>query len=167
MFRNPPRVIQLEEFAPREDECYFVGTTAQARRELVEEIESRFGITWCTLVHPSAVISPHATLSSGVYVSAHSSVGPGAHVGEQSFIAAKVHLGHDTVIEPYARILSGCNVAGHTHVGYGVSIGMGATVIEELEIGEEATVAAGAVVIEDVPPRAVVAGVPAKIKKFL
>jgi aminocyclitol acetyltransferase len=34
------------------------------------------------------------------------------------------------------------------------------------QLGNGAVVAAGAVVLEDVPPYAVVAGVPAKIKKF-
>ena len=39
--------------------------------------------------------------------------------------------------------------------------------IQEVEIGPEAYVAAGAVVTEDVPARALVAGVPAKFKKYL
>jgi sugar O-acyltransferase (sialic acid O-acetyltransferase NeuD family) len=165
LLEKPPLVVMLEDFAPRDGECYFVGTTAPDRRQLVEELEARFGVTWCNLVHPAAVVSPHASLASGVYISTHSSVGPGAEIGEQVYIAAKVHLAHDTIVEPYARILSGSNVAGHTRVGYGATIGMGATVIEELEVGREATVGAGAVVIEDVPAGAVVAGVPARILK--
>jgi sugar O-acyltransferase (sialic acid O-acetyltransferase NeuD family) len=165
LLEKPPLVVMLKDFAPRDGECYFVGTTAPDRRQLVEDIERRFGIRCCNLVHPAAVVSPHASLATGVYISAHSSVGPGAEIGEQVYIGAKVHLAHDTIVEPYARILSGSNVAGHTRVGYGATIGMGATVIEELEVGREATVGAGAVVIEDVPMGAVVAGVPARILK--
>jgi acetyltransferase-like isoleucine patch superfamily enzyme len=38
-------------------------------------------------------------------------------------------------------------------------------VLKGVTIGDGAVVAAGSVVIEDVPPRALVAGVPAKVKK--
>ena len=165
LLQDPPKIIQMEEFSPDEGECYFLGTTAPNRRQLVEEIERRFGITCCNLVHPMACISPHAVLASGVYVSAFATIGPGAQIGEQVAIYTKVHVGHDTIVEPYAMLRTGCNVAGHVRVGYGATVGMAATVIEELEIGAEATVAAGAVVIEDVPPRTLVAGVPAKFKR--
>jgi sugar O-acyltransferase (sialic acid O-acetyltransferase NeuD family) len=164
---QPPEIIQMEDFSPRQGECYFIGTTSPGRRQLVEDIRSRFGITCCQLVHPAACISPHATLAEGVYVSAYSVVGPGADIGEHAFISAQVHVGHDTIVEPYARLLGGCNVAGHVRIGRSATIGMGATVIEELEVGAEAWVAAGAVVLQDVPPRVLVAGVPAKLKKNL
>jgi acetyltransferase-like isoleucine patch superfamily enzyme len=42
-------------------------------------------------------------------------------------------------------------------------IGAGVTIVPGVEIGEEAFVAAGALVTADVPPRAVVMGVPARV----
>ena len=42
-------------------------------------------------------------------------------------------------------------------------IGGGAVLVPGVEVGEEAFVAAGAVVTADVPPRAVVMGVPARV----
>jgi len=50
-----------------------------------------------------------------------------------------------------------------TRVKYGASIGANATVVCGVTIGEWAFVAAGAVVTKDVPPYALVAGVPARI----
>ena len=50
-----------------------------------------------------------------------------------------------------------------TVVRSGASIGANATVLPGLTIGRNATVAAGAVVTHDVPPYAIVAGVPARI----
>lgn len=50
-----------------------------------------------------------------------------------------------------------------TLVRHGASIGSGATVMSGVTIGEGALVGAGAVVTKDVPPFAVVAGVPARI----
>lgn len=47
----------------------------------------------------------------------------------------------------------------------GVWIGMNATILKGVTVGERAIVAAGAVVTRDVPPRAMVAGVPARVIK--
>jgi tetrahydrodipicolinate N-acetyltransferase len=48
-----------------------------------------------------------------------------------------------------------------------VLIGANAVVLEGVRVGAGAVVAAGAVVVEDVPPLAVVAGVPARIIKYV
>lgn len=47
-----------------------------------------------------------------------------------------------------------------------VWIGYGATIMSGVEIGQGAVVAAGAVVTKDVPPYAIVGGVPAKVIKY-
>lgn len=43
---------------------------------------------------------------------------------------------------------------------------MNATIMKGVTIGEYAIVGAGAIVTKDVPPRAIVAGVPARIVKY-
>jgi UDP-2-acetamido-3-amino-2,3-dideoxy-glucuronate N-acetyltransferase len=50
-----------------------------------------------------------------------------------------------------------------THVGKGASIGSNATIVPGITVGEGALVGAGAVVTRDVPPFAIVAGVPARV----
>jgi len=47
-----------------------------------------------------------------------------------------------------------------------VLVGANAVILEGVRVGRGAVVAAGAIVIEDVPENAVVAGIPAKIIKF-
>lgn len=51
-------------------------------------------------------------------------------------------------------------------IGDNCYIGTGATILGPISIGNHVTIAAGAVVLHDVPDRAVVAGVPAKIVKY-
>src|SRR6266513_1410259 len=71
-------------------------------------------------------------------------------------IAEEVTIGH-------AAIVHGCTVKR------GALIGMGSRILDGAVVGECALVAAGAVVSEGfvVPPRTLVAGVPAKIKRPL
>jgi acetyltransferase-like isoleucine patch superfamily enzyme len=51
-------------------------------------------------------------------------------------------------------------------VGSDVWLGHNAMVLEGVNVGDGAVIGAGAIVTEDVPPYAIVAGVPAKILKF-
>ena len=51
----------------------------------------------------------------------------------------------------------------HPKVGDGVLLSAGAKVLGNIKIGEGAQVGAGSVVLKDVPPHTIVAGVPAKI----
>ena len=48
-------------------------------------------------------------------------------------------------------------------IGNDVWIGANVTILPGVTVGENAVIAAGAVVTKDVPPRAIVAGVPAKV----
>lgn len=55
---------------------------------------------------------------------------------------------------------------GTVDIGHDVWIGAYATVLSGVQIGHGAVIAAGAVVVRDVPAYAIVGGVPAKVMKF-
>jgi len=54
-----------------------------------------------------------------------------------------------------------------TRVKNGASIGSGSTILSNVTIGENAMVGAGSVVTKDVPDNAIVAGNPAKFRRFI
>lgn len=164
---RPVRLLRLEDFQPGGRDGYFIGTTAPERTGLVDLLRRRFSAIFVSLIHPTAYVSPLASVGEGVFVGAKSVVGPGAELGDFSFVNRGVTIGHDTRIEPFARLQPGCNVGGHVSIGPGATIGMGASVIQELRVGARAMVAAGAVVLRDVDEATLVAGVPAEFKKSL
>jgi len=80
-------------------------------------------------------------------------------------------IGETAVVGDNVSILQGVTLGGtgkedgdrHPKVGCGVLLGAGAKVLGNITIGDCARVAAGSVVLKDVPARVTVAGVPAKI----
>ena len=164
---KPPVVETLSEFEPQESEIYILGPTTPTRRELARLLCERFGLNFCTLIHPTAYISPLSDLSQGVYVGANSVVAPGVQLGSHVFVNRGVTIGHDTRIGDFSRVQPGSHMGSLSIIGEGVTIGLGSSVIERLRIGDNAVIGAGAVVLEDVPANVLVAGVPAKLKKSL
>lgn len=80
-------------------------------------------------------------------------------------------IGHNVVLATINHDLNPKNNRKNIYVpiviGNHVWIGSNATILQGVTIGEWAVVAAGAVVTKDVPPFAVVGGVPAKIIKTI
>lgn len=86
----------------------------------------------------------------------------GAVLGGRAIVKKHCHIGAGTVLAGVIEPASATPVI----VEDNVMIGANAVVIEGCHIGENAVVAAGAVVIDDVPANAVVAGCPAKVIKM-
>ena len=82
----------------------------------------------------------------------------------------EIRIGHDVAIGERVVIRDSDNhsigdAAEHApiHIGDHVWIGLNAIILKGVQIGNGAVIAAGAVVTRDVPPRALVAGVPARV----
>lgn len=135
----------------------------ETRRRLVRAAEER-GFRFFNALHPSASITPRVTLGTGILVAAGTVVTSRIRIGNHVHLNTGCTVAHDDVLEDFVTCAPGVNLAGNVHVGEGAYLGIGSTVIQKRRIGPWATVAAGAVVIEDVPANATVAGVPARVK---
>ncbi|MFZ6771809.1 acetyltransferase [Undibacterium sp. SXout7W] len=162
-----PLVQELDAFLPTEGEKYILGPTTPTREILATELTNRFAFNFHTLIHPTAYVSPMATIGQGVFVGANSVIGPGAVLEDHVFVNRGVTIGHDTSIGAFSRIQPGANLGGLSRIGRGVTVAIGATLIERLVIGNHAFIGAGAVVTADVTDDVLVVGIPAKFKKTL
>jgi len=98
---------------------------------------------------------------------------PGARIGKGIMIdhAHSVVIGETAVVGDNVSMLHSVTLGGtgkeeedrHPKIGDGVLIGAGAKVLGNIKVGHCSRIAAGSVVLEDVPPMKTVAGVPARI----
>ena len=90
------------------------------------------------------------------------SIGDHSAIGDRTIITAHANIPADTILKKiYPRNIK------KTTIGRGVWIMPGVTICPGVTVGDEAVVATGAVVTKDVPPRTLVAGVPAHVVKDL
>jgi acetyltransferase-like isoleucine patch superfamily enzyme len=120
-------------------------------------------------VGKSVSIGPGFIAGDYVYIGLHSQLSPRVHIGNYSSLSAHVAIvgaDHQFDRPGVPIVFSGRPPSCITTIGDDVLIGHGAILLRGITIGNGAIVGAGAVVTKDVPPYAVVAGVPAKILRY-
>ncbi|GAB2614354.1 NeuD/PglB/VioB family sugar acetyltransferase [Pseudactinotalea suaedae] len=115
-----------------------------------------------TLVHPSATIGRATILGAGSVVCAGAALSNNVELGRHVHVNPNATIGHDTVLGDMVSVNPGAVVSGACTVDTGVLLGAGSVVLQDVVVGRFATVGAAACVVRDVPPRAVVKGVPAR-----
>jgi len=121
----------------------------QGRKDLAHYLQSRASSLFALDIHPGAVIGKGIFLDHGT----------------------GIVIGETAVVEDSVSMLHGVTLGGtgkergdrHPKVRRGVLLGAGAKVLGNLEIGACAKIAAGSVVLADVPAGCTAAGVPARI----
>jgi sugar O-acyltransferase (sialic acid O-acetyltransferase NeuD family) len=116
-----------------------------------------------TVIHPTAIISPRASVGRGVAVLANVVVNPDAVIGDNTVLYTSCNIDHECNISHHSYVSPGCNICGRVNIKTGAMIGAGAVILPGLSIGEWAIVGAGAVVTTKVPDNVTVVGVPARV----
>jgi len=125
--------------------------------------ESRIG--------PFVEIQKGVRIGRRVKIQSHSFVCEGVHIEDEVFVGHGVMFINDR----YPRATrddgslkgDGDWTCEPTHIERRASIGSNATILCGVRVGAESVIGAGSVVTEDVPPRAIVAGNPARILRYV
>jgi len=140
------------------------------------------------IIHPGAVVGatpfsydrkqspPKRKLSyEGVYLAAHVEIMSNAVIDcgldrttmllEGVKVDHLAHVGHDAWIGRDSVICSQAFIGGFVHIGTRCYVGAGACIKPRVTLGDDVKVGMGAVVLEDVPDKAVVVGNPGRILK--
>lgn len=157
----------LETLARSGTHSFFVGvggTSDNRPRARLYEKAKRLGLAPVTIRHPSAIVSPDATIGEGCQILPGAIVNARAVLGENVIVNSGAVVEHDCVIGDHTHIATGALLASTVRIGKFAHISIGAVVRQVIKIGNGAVVGAGAVVIKDVEENTIVVGVPAKEK---
>lgn len=128
-----------------------------------------------TPVHESFCMFPpfYTDCGKNIHIGKRVFINSGCRFQDQGgiFIGDDVLIGHNCVIATLNHEMDPDRradiIPAPVRIGNKVWIGANATILQGVTIGDGAIIAAGAVVNKDVPPRAVVGGLPAKVIKFI
>ncbi len=106
-------------------------------------------------------------------------VGDAVYINRDAYIRPNTTIGNRVNIGPFVRLITDDHEIGSSErragqvvykpivIGDGTWIGASATIVGGVTVGESSVVAAGSVVVSDVPPNTLVGGVPARVIKVL
>ncbi len=134
------------------------------RQQVVERTKKAVpGFEFCRVIHPRAIVSPSAELGVGVVILAGSVVGAAARLGEHVSIYTNAVVEHDSVLSDFSSLAPAAALGGTVMLGIRSFVGLGASVAHGIRIGDDVIVGAGSVLVQECPPRSVVAGNPARV----
>ncbi|WP_324825549.1 2,3,4,5-tetrahydropyridine-2,6-dicarboxylate N-acetyltransferase [Sinanaerobacter sp. ZZT-01] len=124
-------------------------------------------------IEPGAIIREQVEIGKHAIIMMGAIINIGAKIGEGTMIDMGTIIGGRVIVGNHCHIGAGSVLAGVIEppsaspviIEDDVLIGANAVIIEGIRVGKGSIVAAGSVVIKEVPPNMVVAGVPARIIK--
>lgn len=116
-------------------------------------------------------IQKNATVGRRCKISSHTFICEGVEIEDNVFIGHGVTFINDsypraTAADGELQTEADWKVE-KTRICRGASVGSGSTILSNVTIGEDAIVGAGSVVTKDVPAKAIVAGNPAKVLRYI
>ena len=121
----------------------------QGRRDFALYLQSQASRMFAVDIHPAARLGKGLMLDHAT----------GVVIGETATIGDNCSLLHGVTLGGSGKVTGD----RHPKVGSGVLIGAGAKVLGNIHVGNCSRIAAGSVVLQDVPPHVTVAGVPARV----
>ena len=160
---DPGSVPLLDRQDPKlQKAAYIVAIGDNTLRENVIHRLVDQGMALASVVHPTAFVSPLASLDAGVFVGPMAVVHTRATLGQGVIVNSAAVVEHDNILRPFSHIAPGAVLGGSVAIGARTLVGLGARVLPGVHVGEGCIVGAGAVVTREVEKGQTVLGVPAR-----
>lgn len=147
---------------------FIVGTGSVGKNQVRKRLFNKgckAGFEPLTALHPTGKISGSAHIENGTALMAGAIVNVDSKIGKNCVINSGAIVEHDCHIADHVYLSSGVCLSSTVKINCGAFLGIGATIKQTVQIGAWSIIGAGSVVLDDVPPKTIVAGVPAKIIK--
>lgn len=148
----------------RLDAKLILGIGSNVARRTTFHTLARQGARFATIVHPTAWISPRATVGVGTVVMAGCIVQTQATIGDNVILNTASHVDHDVVVGSHSHLSPGVAVGGRVVIGDGCHLAVGVSVRNNVTIGANTTIGVGAAVVSSIPADVVAVGVPARVR---
>lgn len=93
-----------------------------------------------TIIHPSAFISPSASIGKGSYIAANAVISSNAIVGKGCIINIGVSVGHDAIVGDDCVLNPGVRISSHCRIGARTLFGANSFIFQGKAIGEDCAV---------------------------
>lgn len=132
------------------------------RAKLFNKVQNH-GFEIVSLIHPSSIISPSATIGKGTVVMPNVVLNAKAIIGDGVILNTSCVVEHECIIDDFVHISPKAALAGAVKVGKFTHIGIGSNVIQGIIIGKNTIVGGGSMVIRNIEDNQKVVGVPAHL----
>lgn len=140
----------IKDHKVRKDGQYIMGiANLKYRKGIIEDFLEK-GAKFTGLIHPTALISPSATIGKGVVISHNASVGPKVKIGNFNILNSRCTVGHDTQLGDYNFISPKVALSGNTQIGENNMFGTNSSTIPGARIGNNNVIGAGMIVYKNI-----------------
>ena len=157
---RPAVIGDPRSFTPAPGDAFLLAIGIPGIRRLVAEDLQARGAVFVTLVHPTAVVAPTASIGAGSILCPYAIASDSVRLGRCTLMNYHSSLGHDAatgdfaVLSPYAALGGGAEIGADAFLGLHASVGPGR------RLGARTKVAANSAALSDAPADALVHGVP-------
>ncbi len=158
-------VLGTSDDAEKYSDAYFVCAigASKTRKAVVSKLGS---VKFTTLIDPSVMLSDRASIGEGSIICAGTIITVDITIGSHVIINLDCTIGHDAILCDFITVYPSANISGNANIGECVELGTGMQIIQGKVIGADTIIGAGAVVVNNIPPKCTAVGSPAKPIKF-